>query len=189
MLLDDAVTHFDDLNAYGFIEMIRGIVSTSPTEWQFVISTCEERLFNLFRKKFSSPNAIFYEFKGMSSQWTDRRTRINAESFGRLTAYQSMPPPDQGEDGSRSPISKSEEQSVPSHTNWLPCARLRLVPGVALAEAMRPRAMTSAPKTLMTCAEREGTKLLREGTERAQNSDACTDYQGFRGRLRPCMSL
>jgi hypothetical protein len=40
--------------------------STSPNEWQFIISTCEERLFNLLRKKFSSPNAIFYEFKGMS---------------------------------------------------------------------------------------------------------------------------
>jgi hypothetical protein len=40
--------------------------STSPNEWQFIISTCEERLFNLLRKKFSFPNAIFYEFKGMS---------------------------------------------------------------------------------------------------------------------------
>lgn len=66
MLLDDPVAHFDDLNAYGFIEMIRGIVSTLPNEWQFIISTCEERLFNLLRKKFSSPNAIFYEFQGMS---------------------------------------------------------------------------------------------------------------------------
>lgn len=66
MLLDDPVTHFDDLNAYGFIEMIRGIVSTSPNEWQFIISTCEERLFNLMQKKFSSANAIFYQFMGMS---------------------------------------------------------------------------------------------------------------------------
>lgn len=68
MLLDDPVTHFDDLNAYGFIEMIRGIVSTSPGSWQFVISTCEEKLFNLMKKKFSSSNAIFYQFMGLSER-------------------------------------------------------------------------------------------------------------------------
>ena len=66
VLLDDPVTHFDDLNAYGFIEIIRGIVSTSPNAWQFIISTCEERLFSLMQKKFSATNAIFYQFMGMS---------------------------------------------------------------------------------------------------------------------------
>src|SRR5207249_1561040 len=45
VLLDDPVTHFDDLNAYGFVELVRGIVSTSPNEWQFMISTCEDRFF------------------------------------------------------------------------------------------------------------------------------------------------
>ena len=66
VLLDDPVTHFDDLNAYGFIELIRGIVSTSPDAWQFVISTCEERLFDLMRKKFAPSKAIFYQLIGMS---------------------------------------------------------------------------------------------------------------------------
>ena len=66
ILLDDPVTHFDDLNAYGFIEMIRGMVSTPPGSWQFVISTCEERLFNLMQKKFSPSSAIFYQFMGLS---------------------------------------------------------------------------------------------------------------------------
>ncbi len=42
--------------------MIRGIVSTPPGSWQFVISTCEERLFNLMQKKFSPSNAIFYQY-------------------------------------------------------------------------------------------------------------------------------
>lgn len=68
VLLDDPVTHFDDLNAYGFVELIRGIVASKPNEWQFIISTCEERLFSLMRKKFTRFNggAIFYEFLGMS---------------------------------------------------------------------------------------------------------------------------
>jgi exonuclease SbcC len=70
VLLDDPVTHFDDLNAYGFVELIRGIISTSPNEWQFIISTCEARLFDLMQKKFSRlpSGAIFYEFAGMSEK-------------------------------------------------------------------------------------------------------------------------
>lgn len=68
MLLDDPVTHFDDLNAYGFVELVRGIISTSPDESQLIISTCEDRLFSLMQKKFSRlpSGAIFYEFMGMS---------------------------------------------------------------------------------------------------------------------------
>lgn len=70
VLLDDPVTHFDDLNAYAFVELIRGIISPQPNEWQFIISTCEERLFSLMQKKFSRLNggAIFYEFLGMSDK-------------------------------------------------------------------------------------------------------------------------
>ena len=60
--------HFDDLNAYGFVELIRGIISSKPNEWQFIISTCEDRLFSLMQKKFArlAGRAIFYEFLGMS---------------------------------------------------------------------------------------------------------------------------
>lgn len=68
VLLDDPVTHFDDLNAYGFVELIRGIISSQPNAWQFIISTCEDRLFALMQKKFArvAGGAIFYEFIGMS---------------------------------------------------------------------------------------------------------------------------
>lgn len=68
VLLDDPVTHFDDLNAYGFVELVRGIVASEPRAWQFVISTCEDRLFSLMQKKFARipGGAICYEFVGMS---------------------------------------------------------------------------------------------------------------------------
>lgn len=68
VLLDDPVTHFDDLNAYGFVELVRGIVASEPRAWQFVISTCEDRLFSLMQKKFARipGGAICYEFLGMS---------------------------------------------------------------------------------------------------------------------------
>lgn len=70
VLLDDPVTHFDDLNAYGFVELIRGIISTSPNEWQFIISTCEKRLFDLMQTKFSKldSGSIFYEFIGLTDK-------------------------------------------------------------------------------------------------------------------------
>jgi hypothetical protein len=38
--------------AYGFVELIRGTISTSPNERQFIISTCEQRLFDLMQRKF-----------------------------------------------------------------------------------------------------------------------------------------
>ena len=70
VLLDDPVTHFDDLNSYAFVELIRGMVATAPHRWQFVVSTCEQRLFDLMRRKFSrlTPGAIFYEFLGMTAK-------------------------------------------------------------------------------------------------------------------------
>lgn len=69
VLLDDPVTHFDDLNAYAFVELIRGIIATSPQEWQFIVSTCEQRLFDLMHRKFSrlASGARFYEFVGMTN--------------------------------------------------------------------------------------------------------------------------
>lgn len=69
ILLDDPVTHFDDLNAFGFVELIRGIVSTSPGKRQFIISTCEERLFELMKNKFGKIDggAIFYRFTGINN--------------------------------------------------------------------------------------------------------------------------
>jgi exonuclease SbcC len=54
ILMDDPVTHFDDLNAYAFAELIRGIVERGPRQHQFIISTCEERLFQLLRAKLGA---------------------------------------------------------------------------------------------------------------------------------------
>lgn len=67
ILMDDPVTHFDDLNAFGFVELIRGIVCTSPGKRQFFISTCEDRLFDLMRRKFADVQreARFYKFEAV----------------------------------------------------------------------------------------------------------------------------
>lgn len=65
ILLDDPVTHFDDMNCYAFTDLIRGIVDTTDNKYQFIISTCEERLYALMKQKFARMNgkAIFYEFR------------------------------------------------------------------------------------------------------------------------------
>jgi len=67
ILMDDPVTHFDDLNAFSFVELIRGLISTSPGKRQFFISTCEDRLFELMLKKFNNVEggAKFFRFEGI----------------------------------------------------------------------------------------------------------------------------
>jgi DNA repair protein SbcC/Rad50 len=67
VMMDDPVTHFDDLNAFGFVELIRGLATNSKSKKQFFISTCEDRLFELMQKKFKNlpGGAIFYRFEGI----------------------------------------------------------------------------------------------------------------------------
>ena len=69
ILLDDPVTHFDDINTYGFVELIRGLVNTSPGKRQFIISVCEESLYDVMRKKFRNVEGgcRFYRFEGIGS--------------------------------------------------------------------------------------------------------------------------
>jgi DNA repair protein SbcC/Rad50 len=68
ILLDDPVTHFDDLNAFAFVEAIRGIAGSEQNTRQFIISTCEERLFNLMQEKLTgvAGGAKFYRFDGIA---------------------------------------------------------------------------------------------------------------------------
>ena len=67
ILMDDPVTHFDDLNAFAFVELMRGLASSCPGRRQFFISTCDDRLFGLMRTKFKGlpGGARFYEFEAI----------------------------------------------------------------------------------------------------------------------------
>lgn len=67
VFMDDPVTHFDDLNAFAFTELIRGLVSRGSEKHQFVISTCDQRLFELMKQKLSrtAGGAKFYVFEGL----------------------------------------------------------------------------------------------------------------------------
>ncbi len=67
ILLDDPVEHFDDLNAYSLLDLIRGLITEPSKQRQFIISTCEDRLFRLMRQKFSKMNGrvIFYVFESI----------------------------------------------------------------------------------------------------------------------------
>jgi hypothetical protein len=64
ILLDDPVTHFDDLNAYAFLDQIAGFLDTGMQIRKFIISTCDERLFQLARQRFQDfgDRKKFYRF-------------------------------------------------------------------------------------------------------------------------------
>ena len=64
MLLDDPVTHFDDLNTYAFLDLLVGLLELEPCRRQFIISTCDEKVLQLARVKFRhlGDGAKFYRF-------------------------------------------------------------------------------------------------------------------------------
>lgn len=69
IMMDDPVTHFDDLNTYALLDLILGLQSSPDGERQFVISTCDEKLLQLARHKFRhmGPAAKFYRFQAIGT--------------------------------------------------------------------------------------------------------------------------
>ena len=67
VLLDDPVTHFDNLNTYAFLDLIAGLVDSEGEGHQFVISTCDEKFFQLSRQRFRhlQERATFYMFSAI----------------------------------------------------------------------------------------------------------------------------
>lgn len=67
ILLDDPVAHFDDLNTYAFLDLVRGLLLDSGR--QFVISTCDERFMQMAIRKFRSfgSEARFYRFQSIGA--------------------------------------------------------------------------------------------------------------------------
>jgi exonuclease SbcC len=64
VLLDDPVTHFDDLNTYAFLDLLVGLLDSHTGSRQFILSTCDNQLFQLARQKFRHLGscAAFYSF-------------------------------------------------------------------------------------------------------------------------------
>lgn len=69
IMMDDPVTHFDDLNTYALLDLILGLLNSEEGERQFVISTCDEKLLQLARQKFRYLGAAakFYRFQAIGS--------------------------------------------------------------------------------------------------------------------------
>jgi DNA repair protein SbcC/Rad50 len=65
IFLDDPVTHFDDLNTYALLDLIVGLLNSDLGNRQFIISSCDEKLLQLARQKFSylQDGVRFYRFK------------------------------------------------------------------------------------------------------------------------------
>jgi exonuclease SbcC len=69
IMLDDPVTHFDDMNTYALLDLLSGLLRPQDGERQFVISTCDEKLLQLARQKFRhlGPAAKFYRFSAIGA--------------------------------------------------------------------------------------------------------------------------
>ena len=73
IMMDDPVQHFDDLNCYAFLDLIRSLIIYSNNEErpQFIISTCDNRLIRLMRQKFfpleKQGRVKYYYFKSMGN--------------------------------------------------------------------------------------------------------------------------
>ena len=67
VLLDDPVTHFDNLNTYAFLDLIAGLVDSEAAGHQFILSTCDEKFFQLSRQRFRhlGKRATFYTFSAI----------------------------------------------------------------------------------------------------------------------------
>ncbi len=70
VLMDDPVTHFDDLNTYAFLDLIVGLLESERGRLQFIISTCDEKLLQLARQKFRhlGERARFYRFSAIGAE-------------------------------------------------------------------------------------------------------------------------
>ncbi len=68
VLLDDPVTHFDDLNTYALLDLVLGLLKSESGNRQFIISTCDEKMLQLAQQKFAvlKGDAIFYRFNAIS---------------------------------------------------------------------------------------------------------------------------
>lgn len=67
VFLDDPVTHFDDLNIYALLDLIMGLLKSDFGTRQFIISTCDEKFFQLARQKFNylRDSVRFYRFRAI----------------------------------------------------------------------------------------------------------------------------
>lgn len=69
VMMDDPVTHFDDLNTYALLDLISGLQNSPEGSKQFVISTCDEKLLQLAQQKFRhlGDAAKFYSFSAIGA--------------------------------------------------------------------------------------------------------------------------
>lgn len=68
ILLDDPVTHFDDLNTYALLDLVLGLLRSDMGRRQFIISTCDEKLLQLAQQKFAhlGERVVYYRFTSIS---------------------------------------------------------------------------------------------------------------------------
>lgn len=74
IFLDDPVQHFDDLNVYAFLELLKSLIlsKNEKNRKQIIISTCDSKFFSLIREKFNilkkKGRVKYYIFESINEQ-------------------------------------------------------------------------------------------------------------------------
>ena len=70
ILLDDPVEHFDDLNSYSLIGLIKRLASRGRYDRQFIISTCDEQLYRLMCQQFNNMDGkvVYHKFLALTEK-------------------------------------------------------------------------------------------------------------------------
>jgi len=61
VLLDDPIQNLDDINVLSFIDLIRGLLDLKSK--QVILSTHDERFYNLVKRKFSNYKLKSFRFE------------------------------------------------------------------------------------------------------------------------------
>lgn len=83
ILLDDPVQNMDDMNVLSFIDVLRGCIDQNVLDKQIIISTHDERVTNLFAKKFRFFNTKVYKF----IEYTREGPKIESRELNGLMKF------------------------------------------------------------------------------------------------------
>ncbi|RXR03476.1 AAA family ATPase [Pseudoxanthomonas composti] len=88
ILMDDPVSHFDDLNTYALVDLLAGLASSATDARQFIISTCDEKLMQISQHKFQhlGEKSRIYRFQSLGKSGPQVSEIGKFDSSARLSS-------------------------------------------------------------------------------------------------------
>jgi exonuclease SbcC len=67
ILIDDPIQNLDDINILSFIDFLRSLLDSRPEKKQIILSTHDERFYDLMKRKFKSYNVKSFRYESYGS--------------------------------------------------------------------------------------------------------------------------